>query len=118
MDETLISFALFILGIIAPFAMAIMLAVRRTPATRAFGILAALAIGDAVLFGLVEWTIADWVNGSGGSSVWNGEAALGFFLAIFILGVWGMLCAVVAAIMMATRKSDAPASIFGHDVQR
>lgn len=116
MDETLISGTLFILGIIAPPATAIVLSARRTPAPRAFGILAALAIGDAVLFGLIEWLIADWVNGSGGRSIWNGDAALGFFLAVFILGAWGMLCAIVAAIRMATRKEHAPSSIFGRDV--
>jgi len=116
MDETLIVSALFILGIIAPVVMAIVLAVRRTPATRAFGLLVGVAIGDAVVFGFVAWTIADWVNRSGGRSIWNGEAALGFFLAIFILGAWGMLCAIVAAVRMATRKPSAPTSIFGHDV--
>ena len=100
--ETLISWVLLIAGAATPIVLARIAAARVRNETMSRG----SAIGMVVLSSLAVPTIfwfailatASFVNESGGSSVWNGDAALGAVLVTVALAVWSFVCAAIFAV--------------------
>lgn len=74
--------------------------VRNEQMTRgsAVGMLALTSFALPVAFWFLTLAVASFVNANGGSSVWNGDAALGALVLAVALGVWSLLCTAMFAV--------------------
>ncbi|HEY4639945.1 MAG TPA: hypothetical protein VII75_01255 [Thermoanaerobaculia bacterium] len=101
MSEKVFGLLLLVIATVLPVVVTFIAVKRRLSTGAAFLLLLGLAFVDSFGFWTMESIIANVINGSGGSSAWNGEATLGLYILAAGLFVWCVLWSAVASITLA-----------------
>lgn len=115
MFEEMLAITLLAASVVAPVVLAVALRVKNLPRRTGVVIFLLLACVEPIVFVTATVIAGHYVNASGRSSIWNGDASLGVPMVAVAMFGWSMLCALGFAAWSRPTEAEPGGSILDRD---